>query len=80
MRRRALAIAVASCALPASAWAHAGEPLQPHDLWRAWTWSPAITIPLVLTLALSQPIVKRTFAWALEPQWLFRGALERRPA
>lgn len=49
--RRALAAVVASCALPASAWAHAGEPLQPHDLWSAWTWSPSITIPLVVTLA-----------------------------
>jgi cytochrome c oxidase assembly factor CtaG len=52
MRRRGLGVLVASCMLPATAWAHAGEPLQPHDLWSAWTWSPAITIPLVVTLAL----------------------------
>jgi len=52
MRRRAMALVVASCVFPACAWAHAGEPIEPHDLWSAWTWSPAITIPLALTLVL----------------------------
>jgi fucose 4-O-acetylase-like acetyltransferase len=40
----------------------------------------AFAIAIGLTLALSQPIVKRLTGWALEPRWLFRRALERRPA
>ena len=47
----ASAIAILSVMSPATAWAHAGEPIEPHDLWSAWTLSPAITIPLALTLA-----------------------------
>ena len=31
---------------------HAGEPLAPHDLWRAWSFEPAIWIPLAATLVL----------------------------
>lgn len=31
--------------------AHVGEPLAPHDLLRAWVWSPFITVPLVLGAA-----------------------------
>jgi putative membrane protein len=29
--------------------AHEGEPLKPHDLWRAWSFDSGIVIPLVLT-------------------------------
>ena len=32
--------------------AHEGEPLQPHDFWKAWSFDPAIVIPLLLTAAL----------------------------
>lgn len=31
--------------------AHAGQPLVPHDLMRAWVWSPFITVPLALGAA-----------------------------
>jgi putative membrane protein len=31
---------------------HAGEPLQPHDLWRSWDFEPAIVLPLALTAIL----------------------------
>jgi fucose 4-O-acetylase-like acetyltransferase len=40
----------------------------------------AFALAIAITLALSQPIVKRLTSWALEPRWLFRRALERRPA
>lgn len=40
----------------------------------------ALAIAFVLVVLLSQPIVKRAFSWALEPMWLFRSALEKRPA
>jgi putative membrane protein len=36
-------------AFPAIALGHPGEPLTPHDLWRAWSFEPGILIPLVLT-------------------------------
>jgi putative membrane protein len=32
--------------------AHDGEPLEPHDLWTAWSFDPGIVLPLVLTAAL----------------------------
>jgi putative membrane protein len=48
--RRALSLALLSLATPATAWAHAGEAIQPHDFWTSWTLSPAITVPLALTL------------------------------
>ena len=55
IRRRAAAATAligASAAWPAVAWAHAGEPIAPHDLWSAWTLSLPIVIPLVATLVL----------------------------
>src|SRR6476661_4466292 len=52
LRRRLLALALASAACPTIAWAHQGEPVQPHDLWSAWTLSLPITLPLVATLVL----------------------------
>ena len=47
--RTAAVAAVAALALvPAAVDAHAGRPLEPHDLARAWTWDPAIVLPLAL--------------------------------
>lgn len=40
----------------------------------------ALAVAVTLTLLLTQPVVKRLTGWALEPAWLFRRALERRPA
>jgi fucose 4-O-acetylase-like acetyltransferase len=40
----------------------------------------AFVIAVALTLVLSQPVVKRLTGWLLEPRWLFKRALERRPA
>lgn len=36
----------------ASAVAHEGRPLEPHDLWTAWSFDPGIAVPLVLAAAL----------------------------
>lgn len=33
--------------LPLSASAHSGEPPQPHDLWRAWTFDSGVLLPLL---------------------------------
>jgi len=52
LRRRLLALALASAACPTIAWAHQGEAVQPHDLWSAWTLSLPIILPLVATLVL----------------------------
>jgi putative membrane protein len=38
--------------LPGMALAHAGETLQPHDLWSAWEFDPGVVIPLVLSAGL----------------------------
>jgi putative membrane protein len=37
---------------PALAFSHPGEPLKPHDLWRAWSFDPGIVIPLLLSAVL----------------------------
>jgi putative membrane protein len=34
--------------LAQSALAHPGEPVQPHDLWAAWSFDPGVVIPLAL--------------------------------
>lgn len=52
MMRRGVVLLLATVALPARAWAHSGEAIQPHDLWSSWTWSLPITVPLALTLVL----------------------------
>ena len=47
--RRTLIAAVLT-ALPA--WAHSEGPLKPHDLWSAWTFDPAVLVPVMLTAVL----------------------------
>ena len=42
----------ASFAFPALAMAHTGQPLQPHDLWRAWSFEPLVMIALALSAVL----------------------------
>jgi len=37
---------------PAAAAAHTGGPLQPHDLWSAWSFEPLVAVGLLLTGAL----------------------------
>jgi cytochrome c oxidase assembly factor CtaG len=44
--------AIPMFALPVAAFAHAGEPLQPHDLWTAWRFEPGIAIPLAIAAIL----------------------------
>jgi len=39
-------------AAAATAFAHSGEPLEPHDLWTAWSFDPGIVLPLALTAIL----------------------------
>lgn len=49
-RIAAVALALGGIAVVApAAHAHAGAPLAPHDLWRAWSWEPGISIPLALS-------------------------------
>jgi putative membrane protein len=38
--------------LPVFAVAHAGEPLQPDDVWTAWEFDPGVVVPLVLASVL----------------------------
>ena len=38
--------------LPAAALAHSGEPLQPHDLWTAWSFDPGVVVPLAISALL----------------------------
>jgi putative membrane protein len=47
MKRLAIALLFVACA-----WAHTGEPLEPHDLWSAWSCEPGILIPLAATALL----------------------------
>ncbi len=46
--RRARAVAIAAL-IPTVLRAHAGEPLEPHDLWTAWVFDPGVILPLLLT-------------------------------
>jgi putative membrane protein len=50
---RAAAVVTAQTAFSASsatsALAHDGQPLAPHDVWTAWSFEPAVVIPLALT-------------------------------
>ena len=39
-------------ALAVNAYAHAGEPPEPHDLWGAWSLDPGVVVPLALTAIL----------------------------
>ncbi|MGI8548256.1 MAG: cytochrome c oxidase assembly protein [Gemmatimonadaceae bacterium] len=43
------AITLLSAVLASPAYAHTGEALAPHDLWGAWTWEPAIVLPIAIT-------------------------------
>jgi len=38
--------------LPALAFAHTGEPIEPHDLWAAWRFDPGAVIPLAISAIL----------------------------
>jgi cytochrome c oxidase assembly factor CtaG len=52
--------------------AHAGEPLQPHDLWTAWEFDPGIVVPLVISGALYLIGIRRTTAirrWEVACFW-----------
>jgi putative membrane protein len=39
-------------AMSVAAFAHTGEPLEPHDLWTAWSFAPGIVIPLAASAIL----------------------------
>ncbi|MBV8809836.1 MAG: cytochrome c oxidase assembly protein [Acidobacteriaceae bacterium] len=43
---KALRLVPAACVAPALAWAHAGQPVQPHDVWSAWEFDPGVVILL----------------------------------
>ena len=42
-------IAGAMFLAPLLAWAHAGEPLQPDDLWSIWSFDPGVVLPMALS-------------------------------
>jgi putative membrane protein len=64
-RVHALALAFAGLALgPVAAAAHEGAPIQPHDLWGAWTWEPQVVLPLLLSAALYLAGVRRLWTSA----------------
>jgi cytochrome c oxidase assembly factor CtaG len=44
----------------ANAYAHAGEPPEPHDLWGAWSLDPGVVVPLALTALLFAAGAKRS--------------------
>ncbi len=50
MRIRHLGVMLAGLRLPA--FSHTGEPLKPHDLWTAWSFSPGVVIPLLVAAIL----------------------------
>lgn len=43
---------------------HPGEPLAPHDLWRAWDFDPLLVVPLIVTAALYATGVRRLWRQA----------------
>ena len=50
--RIATAVAAALAASAAPAYAHPGRPVEPHDLWTAWSWEPASVLLLALSALL----------------------------
>jgi putative membrane protein len=57
--------------------AHEGEPVAPHDLWRAWSFEPNVVVPLLLAALLywrgCRKDAGRWFYWG--GWWLTVGAL-----
>lgn len=51
LRRLSLTLAGLAFAPPPLALAHPGQPLAPHDLWRAWSFEPALFVGLALLAA-----------------------------
>jgi cytochrome c oxidase assembly factor CtaG len=47
-----VAVVLALLARPREAWAHAGRAPEPHDLWTAWTFEPAVVAGLALACAI----------------------------
>ncbi|MCU1325060.1 MAG: hypothetical protein JWN34_430 [Bryobacterales bacterium] len=45
-------LAAIAALAPLQLLAHAGEPLQPHDLWRSWAIDPGVVLPLLISAAL----------------------------
>ncbi len=63
------------CALAftAIAQAHAGQPLEPHDLARAWRFDPGVVIPLLIAMVLYARgcfRARRIAAWQIAAFWL----------
>lgn len=57
--------------VPAIAFAHAGEPLEPHDLWSAWEFDPGVVIPLAIAALLYLRGARVSRGATLSQQWLF---------
>jgi putative membrane protein len=41
---------VATSLIPRLSWAHDGRALDPHDVWRAWTFEPAVALTLAVSV------------------------------
>jgi putative membrane protein len=57
-RGTGLACALVVCA-PALLAAHAGQPVQPHDIWTAWSFEPWVVVPMAITMWLYARGVRR---------------------
>ena len=61
------------CLLPRTAYAHAGMPPAPHDLWSSWSLEPWVILPLMLAGALylagARRLAARTRTGRVLPRW-----------
>lgn len=63
-------------ALAANAYAHAGEPLERHDLWAAWSLDPGVVVPLALTAILFAAGAKKSRGVStIQAAWFWLGWL-----
>jgi putative membrane protein len=64
-RSAAVACALAALLVRATpALAHEGRPVEPHDLWSAWTFEPGVVVPLVVTAVLYGVGLRRLWSGA----------------
>lgn len=77
MRTAVVAAALALLAAPALLRAHDGRPVEPHDVWAAWSRDPLVLIGLVLSLVLYETgrrAMRRAGpaweAWSFRAGWL----------
>lgn len=60
--RAAIGASLLLVVVPDVATAHAGQVLQPHDVWRAWTFEPLVVLALIVSAVLYTIGVRRLWA------------------